>query len=219
MDSNEPECAQSNLWRLIPSAKPSSKSTGLRCPVTETSQLSMLPPDSPMFSAVASPVRISALPERALELQARGADSGANTRDLLAKYDHATQSWRTSQRCLVEGWAKYSETWPRSDMMQNGIAYQRQQLERCTTGTEFGFKLIPTPTACDYKGSGRLRLERGENNNLRDWFKIKFGFLYPPVAAVEYLMGYPAGWASLKATETRSSRKSRKSSAAPSCGT
>ena len=63
--------------------------------------------------------------------------------------------------------------------------------------------LIPTPTACDHKGSGRLRVERGRNNNLRDYCKINYGFLYPPVALVEWLMGLPTGATdfSLSATE------------------
>jgi len=99
-------------------------------------------------------------------------------------------------------------------MIVNGIAYQRRQLARCTIGTEFGLRLIPTPTACDHKGSGLKRLGRGENNNLRDWFKIKFNFLYPPVECSRYLMGYPEGWASLKPTEIPLSRKSPKLSGA-----
>ncbi len=93
-------------------------------------------------SAEASPARTSALPERVLVLQAREVDSGANTTDSFGNFDPATSSWRTSQRCLVEGWQQYSETWPRSGMTRNGIAYRLPTLARLTGETESG--LWPT---------------------------------------------------------------------------
>lgn len=165
-----------------------------------------------MSSQPDSPARTSAMPESEKVSAEVVLASGITYRQSFAHYDRDSSCWRTWQRCLDEEWGEFLETWPRSGTTWNGIAYQRQQLARCTTGTEFGLRLIPTPTACDHKGSGRLRLERGENNNLRDWFKIRFNFLYPPVACVAYLMGYPTGWASLKDTATPSSRKSRQSS-------
>ena len=148
------------------------------------------------------PARTSALPEKVRVFQERVLGSGETMRASLASYDPLTSSWKTSQRSFLEGWETFSETWPRSGMMRSGIAFQRPPLAPSITGTGFGSPLIPTPTACDHKGSGRLRLERGANNNLRDWFKIKFNFLYPPVACVAYLMGFPTGWASLKPTAT-----------------
>ena len=96
-------------------------------------------------SAEASPVRTSAPPERVLVLQARGVDSGANTTDSLANFYPATSSWRTSQRCLVEGWSRYSETWPRSGMTRSGTAYRLPTLAPLTDGTESGS--WPTPQA------------------------------------------------------------------------
>ena len=156
----------------------------------------------PTSSALAFHARTSALLEKAPDLPEPVRDSGGRLCEPFAWFDQSAQCWKTWQLCLDGEWAVFSETWPRSGMTRSGIAYQRQQLARCTNGTAYGLSLIPTPTACDHKGSGRLRLERGANNNLRDWFKIKFGFLYPPVAAVEYLMGYPTGWASSKPTET-----------------
>lgn len=204
----------------LPSAKstrtaaPFSPSTGLASQSTRMCEPSA--GSSATLFAADSPAKTSALPEMGLESTESDRDSGVNMRDSFASYDRAGSLWRTWQLCLEGGLAEYSETWPRSGMTRSGIAYLRPQLARCITGTDFGLRLIPTPTACDHKGSGRLRLERGENNNLRDWFKIKFGFLYPPVRAAEYLMGFPVEWASLKPTEMPSSRKSRKSSAAQS---
>jgi hypothetical protein len=96
-------------------------------------------------SAADSPVKTSPSPERVLVLQERGVDSGANTTDSLANYDPATSSWRTSQRCLVEGWAPYSETWPRSGMTRSGTAYRLPTLVPLTGETESGSR--PTPSA------------------------------------------------------------------------
>jgi hypothetical protein len=93
------------------------------------------------------------------------------------------------------------------------LVYRLQAQGRYSHGTGFGSLLpLPTPTAVDGKGSGRKRLERGINNNLRDWFKINFNLLYPPVACVRYLMGYPAVWDVCADTATRSSRKSQRKS-------
>jgi hypothetical protein len=147
--------------------------------------------------------------------------SGLNTSDSFASYDRDSSSWRTSQQSLFpsgmtpEGsqsqhqLVECLETWPRSGITLNGIAFQRQPLVRSTSVTEFSSSRpnLPTPTACDHKGSGRLRLERGPNNNLRDYFKIKYGFLYPPVRVVEWLMGYWTEHTALRLSETPSSPK------------
>src|SRR3990172_688208 len=82
-------------------------------------------------------------------------DYGKNSVELLAKYDPDTQSWRTCQLSLVEtegdGLAEFSETWPRSGMMRNGIAYQLPPLVPLTVEIEFGS--LPTPTSRDHKGA------------------------------------------------------------------
>ena len=118
--------------------------------------------------------------------KAHAADYGASTPVLLANYDHATSSWRTSQHCLVEGLTVYSETWPRSGTMQSGIAYQLPALVRLTDEIGFGLwltpqsedakacytgsqnqvmlahqVLFPTPSASDHRGAGK-------NGKLRD---------------------------------------------------
>ena len=46
-------------------------------------------------------------------------------------------------------------------------------------------------------------------NNLRDWFRQTYGFLYPPVRVVEYLMGFEIGNTCCTPSETQSSRKSQ----------
>jgi hypothetical protein len=105
-----------------------------------------------MSSAEASPVRTYQPQGRAPAWRASGQAYGRNTPVLLASYDRNSSSWRTSQRCLVEGWTVFSETWPRSGIMRNGIAYQLPPLVRLTDATASG--LWPTPTAGDANGSG-----------------------------------------------------------------
>ena len=74
-------------------------------------------------------------------------DFGVNMLDSLASYDRNTSSWKTSQRCFFEDYQTYSETWPRSGTMRNGIAYLLPTLAPLTVETESG--LWPTPTAMD----------------------------------------------------------------------
>lgn len=62
---------------------------------------------------------------------------------------------------------------------------------RSTKETDYGsLRSIPTPTASDHKGGSIRRYGRGAYNNLRDWFSHNYNFLYPPVKAVAWLMGY-----------------------------
>ena len=157
----------------------------------KTSQLTLFAED---FPARTSPLR-----EKERELRASAADYGQNTPELLANYDPNTQSWRTSQHCLVEGLTEFSETWPRSGMMRNGIAYQLQPLVTPKEGTESG--LLPTLVAGEWKGTSRHRyigstkyrgakmsegLRNGENDPT---------YLHPTFA--EAVMGFPTGWTDL----------------------
>lgn len=311
-DSNEPGCEQSRSAKSSRSAGASSPSTGQASPsmttcevlpLTGYEQMELLP----MSSVVASPARTSASPERRRALTAAAVAYGQSTPELLASYDPATSSWRTSQRCLVEGWTEFSETWPRSGTMRSGIAYQlaplaprtseiesglwptpvvpnggrsvahvndwrgrsayhngkkvqvdlnqavkmwptptrvytranwseqqirakQEEVKAATkakgkhhTGNGFGLNLaqavrmVPTPTARDFRHPGRSRLERTGGTQGECLPQFIGGALNP--TWVEWLMGFPLGWTELEASETQSSRKSRKSSAARSSST
>jgi hypothetical protein len=159
-----------------------------------------------MSSAAAFPARTSASPERARALAASAAGYGRSTPELLARYDRATSSWRTSQLCLDGGLSEYSETWPRSGLMRNGTAYQLPPLVRLTD--EIGSGSWLTPTARDWKGYTN---RAGESicNQMRDLYGGT-GSLNP--TWVEWLMGYPLGWTDLEPSATPSSRRSRRSS-------
>ena len=146
--SKEPGCEPSRSVKSSRSPAPSSQSIGLVSPATTTLEFSQ-PTDSKqtefpwMSSAEASPARTLALQEKAQELKAAAPVYGLTTPELLAKFDPDTSSWRTSQRCLVEGWTVFSQTWPRSGLMRNGTAYQLPPLVPLTEGTASG--LWPTP--------------------------------------------------------------------------
>ena len=140
-------------------------------------------------------------------------DCGLSLREWFAKWDQDLLSWRTSQRCLLEDWEMFSGRWPRSGTMRSGIAYRLDTLAPISGVTEFlSLPIVPSPVACDGKGSGRIREERGANNNLRDWFNAKFNFVYPPVRCNEYLMGFPIGWTDLEGLETQLYHKSQSTS-------
>ena len=96
--------------------------------------------------AGASPARIYRPLEKVLDLPESVQDSGGNCYEPFAWYDQDSQSWRTWQCCLIEGWERFSETWPQAGMMRNGVAYRLVMSERPTLERESG--LLPTPTVC-----------------------------------------------------------------------
>ena len=211
----KPSCSA----KTTSSAGQSCKDTGPTSLFSMTSENSNSTATS-MSSAEDFPAPTSATPapcgESEKGLTARPADYGLKCAELLAKFDPDTLSWKTSQQSFIEGWATFSETWPRSGMMQSGTAYQLPTLAEAISAT--GFSLWPTPTARDYKGA-RLSTSqdeqgRGANNSLPDFFRSNGNWHYPPVAVVECMMGFPAGWLSCGRSEIPStSRLSKKSDA------
>ena len=146
--------------------------------------------------------------------------SGGKFAEPFAWYDHGSRCWRTWQRCLIEGWERYSGAWPRSGMTRNGIAYQLAELALPTGGTASG--LLPTPTAREgkdwSKASILAKLDRGDgvakkicalSPTLRSSTQIVG--LNPSFA--EWMMGYPTGWSAVMRQETPSRPISRNSSA------
>ncbi len=137
------------------------RNTGQRClaimTLENSQQPSLLPMELPsMSSAAGSHVKTSARRDMALALKANVVAYGLSTPDLLASYDRSSSSWRTSQRCLVEGWGEFSETWPRSGMMRNGTVFRLPPLVPTTDETAFDCGLplrsVGTTTA---KGQAR----------------------------------------------------------------
>ena len=114
------------------------------------SQLSLLPVDSH--------VRMSQSQGNAqVSKTTPGQDSGQSFTESFANYDPDTSSWRTSQACLLGGWAEFSATWPKSGTMRNGRCYRRQMSAHRTYVNESSSPHItefPTPAATSYGSSG-----------------------------------------------------------------
>jgi hypothetical protein len=207
----------------------------------EDSHLPALPQmELPLMSSVAaSPAKTSALRARARDLRASAAAYGRKSPDFLASYAPATSSWKTSQRCLVEGWTGFSGTWPRSGMMRNGTAYRLPPLVRLTEETDSGLwqtlvaddavaraagkfnsrgeaklsaqvKIWPTPTVTgNYNRKGMAKTSGDGLVTAVRQLCDVVGGQLNPTWA-EWLMGFPLGWTDLEPSETPSSLKSRK---------
>jgi hypothetical protein len=92
-----------------------------------------------------SPARTSASQESGPASAESEAGYGRNTSESFASYDPATSSWRTSQHSLFGGLTSFSESWPRSGMTRNGIAYRRPASAPLTDVIDFSS--LPTPSA------------------------------------------------------------------------
>jgi hypothetical protein len=220
--SNGPVCEPSHSARSTTIADVSSPSIGQMSPVTTTCEVLPLNGSAqmellPMSSRPDSRVRTSATLEVAPELRVSEAAYGKTAPELFANYDHASSSWRTSQRSLIEGWTVFSETWPRSGTMRNGIAYQLPALVPLTDEIASGY--WPTPSARDWKDTPGMARQAGNRDRTDQLARAIYaaenarsgsGSLSP--AFVEWLMGFPLGWTVCEASATPSSHKSRKSS-------
>lgn len=116
------------------------------------SERSIEAPPPSTSCAAASPARISASPAPAPASTESARGCGESSSVSLATWDPATSSWRTSQRCLFEGWARFSESWPRAGSMRRGIAYPRRPSAPLTaaTGSSWSRGEYPTPSATPY---------------------------------------------------------------------
>ena len=238
LDSKEPGCEPSNSARSTLIAAASSPSTGPTCPATTTSkplhlgeQISL----GLMSSAADSPAKTSVRLGSVSGWPERVAAYGSPCGQLLASYNRDSSSWRTSQTCLIEGWERLSETWPRSGMTLNGTVYKLPTLAPLTDETESGLLATLTgkgnllaPSMQKHPGCRRLL----QTLIARDGRSFK-GNVPPPKHQggvsltqalggplnplwCEWYMGYPEGHTELKPSEIPSSRRSRKKSAKPS---
>ena len=150
----------------------SSLSTGQASPVISTfaslPQVSLLPMElgELTLSRAGFPAKIfqgqASRPDLARE---RVADCGAKSSDLLASYDRASSSWRTSQTCFLallanqgDGLAEFSATWPSAGMMRNGKTYRRQPWALPIAESAYG--LWPTPTKVEIEETWEKWSER-----------------------------------------------------------
>jgi hypothetical protein len=79
---------------------------------------------------------------------------GLNSRDSLAYFDPDTCSWKTFQATFLSGLETYSETWPDSGTMRNGVVTELRTSAPAISGNESS----SWPTAMTY-----TRREDGES--------------------------------------------------------
>lgn len=129
--------------------------------------------------------------------------SGRKQLASLAKYDHHTRSWKTSQTSFVPGISELSsETWPTSGSMRSGVCYRQPDVEPRRGGRAFG--LLPTLTRGDASGA---RNGTAKGRSPKDgltvtdwlWLNVGRGMLHPESA--EWIMLWPTGWTALEPLE------------------
>ena len=103
------------------------------------------------------------------------------------------------------------------EISSTGRRMTKDGMNSHSIGLADAVKTYPTPRASEYKGTGPLgsksheyRLQKGYLDATAQETEQKSGQLNP--TWVEWLMGFPQGWTELSASETPSSRRSRKSS-------
>jgi hypothetical protein len=98
---------------------------------------------------VDSPAKTSAMPGPEKDCSVNDLDCGSNLQGSFARWDQDSLSWKTWQRCLLEGWTQFSGRWPRSGTMRNGIVYRHVPLVPRISGIGFGSSArgerVPTP--------------------------------------------------------------------------
>ena len=208
------ERAASGPWRSARSNRFAGacwRSIGRRCLVTMTygySPLNIWPLmvlQSTRFVEV-SRARTSAWRETVRDYTVSSRGYGLNTRALLANYDRDTSSWRTSQHSLFGGLSAFSEPWPRSGTMRNGIAYQLHGLVPLTKGIASG--LLPTPRKSEVRNGKNIQGGLGLTSTL--------ALLDPDISSIakvnprwlEWFMGFPIKWTEFPPSETPWFRKS-----------
>ena len=153
----------------------------------------------PMSSSADSLARTSATTGTVPELPAPVLVCGVGYAVPFAWYDRSTQLWRTWQRCLTGEWAEFRETWPRSGMTRNGIAYQLPTLAFPTLGIASG--LLPTIGANESKGSQRRRYRTSmEYRGAKMSEGLRSGEsdpIYTHPGFAEQAMGFENGWTDL----------------------
>ena len=105
------------------------------------------------------PVRTSAQQAKEQGLMANDRPCGDTWRELSAKFDRVSCSWKIHQCLWEEDLPESSVTLPRWGMMQDGVCWELITLPPLTSGTEYGLSL-PTPCANGARSKGAIRQMR-----------------------------------------------------------
>jgi hypothetical protein len=170
-------------------------------PLTATCGEELLTLYREVFHAKTSAQRV-----RAQGLKENEAECGEKWHASFAKYSPDLSLWKTPQCSLLGDLEPFSETWPQWGLMRDGECWEQMQLGLVTIEKEFGY--WPTPTATDWKATGKLEtLKRqgdkngaGHQNRPQYQYARKYN-MKMPLAAQEILMKWPLGWTDLKPLE------------------
>ena len=156
-----------------------------------------------MSSVVAFHVKTLVQLEKAQGLTESDQECGDKWQGSFTKYDQDSSLWRTHQCSLLGDLEPFSGTWPQWGFMRNGECWEQMQLGLVTIEKEFGY--WPTPTATDWKATGKLETlkRQGDKNGAGHQNRPPYQYarkydMKMPLAAQEILMKWPLGWTDLK---------------------
>ena len=147
---------------------------------------------------------------------------GRSSSESFAHFSHESSSWKTWQRSLTGELTEFSETWPESGSMRNGMCYRL--VISVPTMKEPGYLSLPTPRHADFKGAIRpskttaARVKNGIANlpeYIQELERATGGGKINPDYS-ERLMGFPTSWTVLSPSATPLSPKSPNGSASES---
>ena len=148
------------------------------------------------------PVKTSQQQEKELVSQENEADFGEKWPESLAKFDPNTHSWRTHQCLLFEDLTECLAIFPRWGMMHDGVLYPLEPAAHLTEENASGS--LPTPRAFVSRQK-KFYIRKNSQGNLEELpsypkYQHLSGKLINP-EWMEWLMGWPIGWAALKPLE------------------
>jgi hypothetical protein len=160
-----------------------------------------------MSSAVDFHARTLVQQEKEQELMESEVECGKKWQGSFAKYNPDTHSLRTHQCLLFEDSTESCATLPKWGLMLNGECWEQTPLGLVTIEKEFGY--WPTPTATDWKATGKLETLKRQGNNFEAGGQNRPQYHYSrlmnmkmPVSASEMMMLWPIGWTDLNPLET-----------------
>jgi len=143
-----------------------------------------------MSYRAAFPVKTSPLPtSTGMDSTGSGQGCGERWRGWLAKYDHASSSWRTAQCSLLSEEPESLATLPRSGMTRDGLLWELPMSVRPTNGTGSGLWRTPDTGAGGTSGllkQGKTHRANGQPIQIRLVDQVLNPRLWPTPAARDY---------------------------------
>jgi hypothetical protein len=135
-------------------------------------------------STAASRARTSALQAMERAWAESVADYFLRSRDSLAKYDHASSSWKMCLPFGAEGPTLSADDWPSSGMTVAGECFPLSTWERRTSESDGGY--WPTATATDSKSSRNATVKNRQVEGHSGVTLTDFVTLFPTPSATSY---------------------------------